>query len=971
MEIKTDYKKQKSIMNDNNNNNNNNDDEEEEGGTEIAIVLDGSGSISKSDFQKAKDFISNLMTKIWEKCSECEFAVVQYGDKIQTEFDIQDSRRDSSFIQNKAKAIEQVGNVTKTASALLHVLDNIFNEAHGSKKSATKVILVLTDGDIFMDPVDLPTVINDERMKSIERFIIGVGEVFNKTQAYSELKMIASDEKDHVIRVDDYSKLDGLLSALQQKMIGIEGTKGDSLEFDLAQIGFATHIKDKDTLVLGAVGAFDWSGGLLLTSTETQKVKFLNDSSENAKKAAYGYLGYSVATAKGKHTFLYIAGAPRHSNMGKVLVFEEDITTYHLSQTLEGEQVGSYFGHQLCALDVKSDGIVDFLLVGAPFYHMKAEEGRVYIFKLNDEGKFTLKIKLDQHYYSYARFGYSIAKIGDINQDGYQDIAIGAPLEGHFEDPGSFGSRIRANDCKRKLQFFGHSVDGGLDLTDDGYTDLAIGSLGNVMVLRSRPVVKVNVSVQLHPEKIRVYTDKTVTASLCFNITPFKQQEFRKTHLYYELNLDVTMEEKRISFNDTSSSKGKLYLLSSRCTKNFTLTVLPCSYDCFSNIKVQVSYTLRATEQNRDLPSPILDFFDKNYSYIELIYEKDCKNKTVCIPELHLSSTMSRQELIVGYTKDLTMTISLINTGDSSFMTNLTLNYPKNLQLNTMKPANYPNIKCYEQKNPSSYTSTLTCKIRHPVFKSANETFDIIWQLSEEKFPDDEAIIYSILSNMNGVSAPLIQKTVLPVKHSLNMVLAVQPNELYVKIPPKSPSLQEIGYIFSINGENQYDAELSLELQIPIYMKSVTIAVINPIEKAQNSTQCKREKRECKYGNTSRKHKDEVLTCLAMQCNIYSVQEEITVTAQLFLHTLQSLVEDTQELNITAELHYDKDVFVNIKDPELKTQLTIFVHKEKVMNILPVVIGSSIGGILLLLIIVVILVKVCFWYQTDKNDLSV
>ncbi|PIO35670.1 hypothetical protein AB205_0115300, partial [Aquarana catesbeiana] len=207
-------------------------------------------------------------------------------------------------------------------------------------------------------------------------------------------------------------------------------------------------------------------------------------------------------------------------------------------------------------------------------------------------GKFALELKLEQHRYSYARFGYSIAKIGDVNQDGYQDFAIGAPLEGYFEEPESFGSvyiynsnarsihtthsqKIRATDCRQKLQFFGQSVDGGLDLTDDGYADIAVGSLGNVMVLRSRPVVKARAFMRFQPEKISLLSNtKIVNASLCFDITPFKKEEFKKTYLYYELELDVSMKERRIAFNTETSSRGKLYLLSSNCTQPITLTVL-------------------------------------------------------------------------------------------------------------------------------------------------------------------------------------------------------------------------------------------------------------------------------------------------------------------------------------------------------------------------------------------------------------
>ncbi|XP_063811903.1 integrin alpha-E isoform X2 [Pseudophryne corroboree] len=938
----------------NNNNNNNNkityDSDDEEGGTEIAIVLDGSGSIDEEDFLKAKDFISNLITRVWGKCSECDFAVVQYGHVIQTEFDLQDSSRGINYILDKVQKIQQIGNVTKTASALLHVLDNIFSERHGSKESATKIILVLTDGDIFMDPVNLTTVINSPKMERIERFSIGVGSAFNSVKAFNELTLIATDEKDHVIRVDDYSKLDGLISSLQQRIIGIEGTKGDSLEFDLAQTGFAVHLKDKHTLMLGAVGAFDWSGGLMLyrTDTEPHKVTFLNESSDNAKSAAYSYLGYSVSSAQGNRSSFYIAGAPRHSNIGKVIVFEEDATAYKLWQILEGEQLGSYFGHQLCTLDVTLDGFTDFLLVGAPFYHVKGEEGRVYIYKLTIEGKFHLVLKLEQQNYAFARFGYSIANIGDINQDGYQDIAIGAPLERHFENPDSFGSvyiynsdangihaipsqRITATDLKQKLQFFGQSVDGGLDLTGDGYHDISVGSLRNVMVLRSRPVVTVQATLHFEPDKIPlIYTNKTLQASLCFTLTPFNKPEFAKSFLHYNMELDVFMEEKRITFQDKSSSKGKL-LIKDKCAKHI-LTVLPCNYDCYSDIVINISYALGANLHS-DLPSPILDFYDKHYTQIKLQYEKDCGNKTTCTPDLKLTTLLSREELVVGSTKDLMMTLSLENSGDDSYMTNVTLIYPENLHFNMIKPPNNPGVKCSNSKLIQSSNSTMTCSIRHPVFGATKESFSIVWQLTEDKFSNAVAIIYSIVNNFNNVSAPLLQKTVLPVRHSFSAVLSVQQKALYVEIPPEPAMFQDIQFTFNVNAENTYGAELSLELQIPLQCVHGSISQLKSIVTTQDTSQCKNETKSC--GNALITKEEEASICLFLRCNIALGREEITITATLFLQTLK--------------------------------KLSIMILEKKEMNIMPVVIGSSIGGILLLLVIVVILIKCGFFKRKYKN----
>lgn len=40
----------------------------DDAGMEIAFVLDGSGNIEKEDFERVKDFISNLMISIWTTC---------------------------------------------------------------------------------------------------------------------------------------------------------------------------------------------------------------------------------------------------------------------------------------------------------------------------------------------------------------------------------------------------------------------------------------------------------------------------------------------------------------------------------------------------------------------------------------------------------------------------------------------------------------------------------------------------------------------------------------------------------------------------------------------------------------------------------------------------------------------------------------------------------------------------------------
>ncbi|XP_042627619.1 integrin alpha-E-like [Cyprinus carpio] len=107
------------LVNNNNNNNNNHYQGRwigQDAGTEIAFVLDGSGSIDHDDFQRAKDF--HLQCHV--QCLENRFQL-QYGLEIRTELSLLDSKNHARALL-KVKEIQQLGKLTKTASAIHHVL---------------------------------------------------------------------------------------------------------------------------------------------------------------------------------------------------------------------------------------------------------------------------------------------------------------------------------------------------------------------------------------------------------------------------------------------------------------------------------------------------------------------------------------------------------------------------------------------------------------------------------------------------------------------------------------------------------------------------------------------------------------------------------------------------------------------------------------------------------------------------------
>lgn len=124
-----------------------------------------------------------------------------------------------------------------------------------------------------------------------------------------------------------------------------------------------------------------------------------------------------------------------------------------------------------------------------------------------------------------GRFGTALARIGDIDLDGYNDIAISAPFEGngvvyiHLGGPNGISpepsQRIEAPKISpntfeyTKAPMFGHSISRGVDIDANGYRDIAIGAPNSevAFIYKTYPVVKV--IAQLKPSQKRISLSDT------------------------------------------------------------------------------------------------------------------------------------------------------------------------------------------------------------------------------------------------------------------------------------------------------------------------------------------------------------------------------------------------------------------------------------------------------------------------------
>ncbi|KAM9257484.1 LOW QUALITY PROTEIN: integrin alpha-E [Cariama cristata] len=645
-------------------------------GTEIAssVILSGSENAKPDDFQNAKTSILNMMKSMWQKHSKIRFAVMRYGAQIQTELSLQESRnRPTAFCKAN---IKQQSLKTDIPATLQHVLDKVF-ESHGSSQTDDKIIIVMAYGQVFLEKHRLRNVMSSLEMAMVKLYAPGTGQFISNQWVPEELPEVIGDW----FVLPTYEDLDSFFLELEREIVSdsAENIPTEAPEHrNTSDSGDGKHPswmdkdkeeKEENGLSSGTEIAFILDGSGCIEPEDFERAKgFIQKMMKTLYEKCFesmvlltyaGFFscvnapGYGVAAVHTQHGPLYVAGAPRHSMRGKVLVFQDGC----LKQTLRREQVGSYFGSELCPLDVNHDGVTDLLLVGGPFYHIQGEEERVYVYCLETEtGSFTLKGLNVQVTSPFARSGFTVASIGDINGDGYEDIAAGAPLGGQLSKSSSFGSiyifngdkdkikssfsqRVKASEISSGLQYFGQSIDSGCDFTNDGLQDITAGSLENVMVLGSRTVVHSLSSMRFNPERILIFQNNSiVTAKLCFDTIsalPVSQQVFSQLDILYREDLNVKMATRRVPSEDQRTASVKLLVGKDMCSE-LQPYLLPCDFDCFSRVFLRVKHELYKKNGNM-VAVPVLDRYQLSDMRFQLPYKEDC-NKTVCTAHLTLTS---------------------------------------------------------------------------------------------------------------------------------------------------------------------------------------------------------------------------------------------------------------------------------------------------------------------------------------------
>uniref|UniRef100_A0A671T4D8 Integrin alpha-6-like n=1 Tax=Sinocyclocheilus anshuiensis TaxID=1608454 RepID=A0A671T4D8_9TELE len=481
----------------------------------------------------------------------------------------------------------------------------------------------------------------------------------------------------------------------------------------------ATFTKDHHYLVFGAPGAYNWKGVVRMeqkNSSLWEENIFDDGPYEVGDESrldpdlvpvpANSYLGFSLdsgkmLTKRGQLTI--VAGAPRANHSGAVVLLKKDeVKSYMLTAEyiLEGAGLASSFGYDLAVLDINGDGWHD-IVVGAPQYFIKDGDigGAIYVY-LNKEGAWDKITPKKIEGAAYSMFGLAVENMGDVNLDGYHDVAVGAPYDSngagnvyifHGSPQGLKKAQVLGGK-DHNVKLFGYSLAGNMDLDRNNYPDLAIGSLSDsVFVYR----------VIFTPQG----TESCVTRGL----------------------------------------KLQVHLLCAKETLRDKLRGIP--------IEVSVEILNPSTRRKRQnaLPNllPILDSNQDATTVTKVQFIKEgCGADHVCQSDLHLQYKFHTREpnrdafnplpeengvpiLSLSDQKDIVLEIKVVNQGEDAYEAQLTSSFPKSLSYSAVQETGFPfDLKSLQDKPviclANQNGSQADCELGNPFKRDAETTFYII-----------------------------------------------------------------------------------------------------------------------------------------------------------------------------------------------------------------------------------------------------
>ena len=228
------------------------------------------------------------------------------------------------------------------------------------------------------------------------------------------------------------------------------------------------------------------------TGLGTPQIRGLGNDSQ-----AFSHFGFSVGTAGDVNADGFddiIVGAigmdNGHTDEGLAVVFHGSATgiDFSFDWTAESNQASSQFGWSVGgAGDVNGDGYSDVVVGAINYSNGQTNEGRAFVYHGSATGLSLTPNWTAESNQAGAQFGGAVGTAGDLDGDGYADVAVGSSTfeSGETNEGGVFIYEGTAFGLPNNSTTFVQSNQGGAqlgnavgtagDVNGDGYSDLIAG----------------------------------------------------------------------------------------------------------------------------------------------------------------------------------------------------------------------------------------------------------------------------------------------------------------------------------------------------------------------------------------------------------------------------------------------------------------------------------------------------------------
>ncbi|XP_078377620.1 SCO-spondin-like [Oculina patagonica] len=172
--------------------------------SDVAFVVDSSGSISRRNFQKELEFVKEVASTFKMGPDQSQIAVISYSDDAQIDIKFGDYSNVNDF-NAAVDGVKHQRQRTRIDKALHLAATSLFTPKGGARPNVAKVMIILTDGKqtVTSDSKTLDVAVRPLQQMNVTIFAVGVGKAID----IGELLLLVGDNVDNLFRAQNFNEL--------------------------------------------------------------------------------------------------------------------------------------------------------------------------------------------------------------------------------------------------------------------------------------------------------------------------------------------------------------------------------------------------------------------------------------------------------------------------------------------------------------------------------------------------------------------------------------------------------------------------------------------------------------------------------------------------------------------------------------------------------------------------------------------